>query len=95
MCIRDSVNAVLNVLPGSTIAFDMKAGPLYFTVYDRVSVRPAVNNAFTLNGQSIFGVFTNDFGVVMNYALNSKWSLSLGVNNSMSTAMESRFSPVS
>ena len=85
-------NAVLNVLPGSTIAFDMKAGPLYFTVYDRVSVRPAVNNAFTLNGQSVFGVFTNDFGVVMNYALNSKWSLSLGVNNSMSTAMESRFS---
>lgn len=86
-----SGNYVLNVLPGSTLAFDIKAGPVYFTIYDRVSVRPAVNNAFALNAQSIFGVFQNDAGVAMNWAFNSKWSLSVNYNNSISKAMEQRF----
>lgn len=86
-----SGNAVLNVLPGSTLAFDIKAGPVYFTIYDRISVRPAVNNAFALNAQSIFGVFQNDAGVAMNWAINSKWSLSVNYNNSISKAMEQRF----
>jgi hypothetical protein len=80
-------SAVLNVLPGSTLAFDIKAGPLYFTVYDRVSVRPAVNSQFTLNSLSLFGVFTNDLGVVMNYAINRQWSLALSFNNSTSRSM--------
>lgn len=86
-----SGNYVLNVLPGSTLAFDVKAGPLYFTFYDRVSVRPAVNNAFALNAQSVFGVFQNDAGIAMNWAINSKWTLSVNYNNSISTAMEQRF----
>ena len=86
-----SGNYVLNVLPGSTLAFDVKAGPVYFTFYDRISVRPAVNNAFALNAQSIFGVFQNDAGMAMNWAINSKWSLSVNYNNSISTAMEKRF----
>lgn len=86
-----SGNYVLSVLPGSTIAFDVKAGPLYFTFYDRISVRPAVNNAFALNTNSIFGVFQNDAGVAMNWAINSKWSVSVNYNNSISTAMEQRF----
>lgn len=85
-------NYILNVLPGSTLAFDVKAGPLYFTFYDRVSVRPAVNNAFTLNAQSIFGVFQNDAGFAMNWAINSKWSLALNFNNSISRALQGAFS---
>lgn len=86
-----SGNYVLNVLPGSTIAFDVRAGPVYFTFYDRISVRPAVNNAFALNAQSIFGVFQNDAGMAMNWAINSKWALSVNYNNSISTAMEKRY----
>jgi hypothetical protein len=85
-------NYILNVLPGSTLAFDVKAGPLYFTFYDRVSVRPAVNNAFTLNNQSIFGVFQNDAGFAMNWAINSAWSLALNFNNSISRALQGNFS---
>lgn len=84
-------NYILNVLPGSTLAFDVKAGPVYFTFYDRVSVRPATSNSFALNAQSIFGVFQNDAGVAMNWAINSKWALSLNVNNSISKALESNF----
>jgi hypothetical protein len=84
-------NYVLNVLPGSTLAFDVKAGPLYFTFYDRVSVRPATNNAFALNAQSVFGVFQNDAGVAMNWAISSKWALSLNYNNSISKSLQSQF----
>lgn len=84
-------NYLLNVLPGSTLAFDVKAGPVYFTFYDRVSVRPATSNSFALNAQSIFGVFQNDAGVAMNWAINSKWALSLNVNNSISKALQSNF----
>lgn len=84
-------NYLLNVLPGSTLAFDVKAGPLYFTFYDRVSVRPATSNSFALNAQSIFGVFQNDAGVAMNWAINSKWSLSVNFNNSISKALQSTF----
>ena len=81
-------NYILNVLPGSTLAFDMKVGPIYMTFYDRVSVRPATNNAFALNAMSTFGVFQNDAGVAMNWAINSKWSLSVNYNNSISTALQ-------
>lgn len=84
-------NYILNVLPGSTLAFDIKAGPLYFTFYDRISVRPATSNSFALNAQSLFGVFQNDAGVAVNWALNSKWTLSLNYNNSISKALQLNF----
>jgi hypothetical protein len=84
-------NYLLNILPGSTLAFDVKAGPLYFTFYDRISVRPATSNSFALNAQSIFGVFQNDAGVAMNWAINSKWTLSLNYNNSISKALQTNF----
>lgn len=84
-------NYLLNVLPGSTLAFDVKAGPVYFTFYDRISVRPATSNAFTLNAQSIFGVFQNDAGIAANWAINSQWSLSLNYNNSISKALQTTF----
>ena len=81
-------NYILNVLPGSTLAFDIKVGPIYMTFYDRVSVRPATNNAFALNSTANFGVFQNDAGVAMNWAINSKWSLSVNYNNSISSALQ-------
>jgi len=84
-------NYILNVLPGSTLAFDVKAGPLYITFYDRVSVRPAVNSQFTLNAQSVFGVFQNDAGVAVNWALNSKWALMVNYNNSISQSLQKTF----
>lgn len=84
-------NMVLNILPGSTLAFDMKIGPVYVTFYDRVAVRPAVSNAFTLNTQNIFGVFQNDLGAVMNWAVNSKWTASLSFNNSYANSLDGRF----
>lgn len=81
-------NYILNVLPGSTLAFDVKAGPLYFTFYDRVSVRPAVSSQFALNTAIMFGVFQNDAGVAMNWAINSAWTLALNYNNSYSRALQ-------
>ncbi|MEQ1749700.1 MAG: hypothetical protein ABL974_09780, partial [Prosthecobacter sp.] len=47
---------VLNVLPGSTIAFDVKAGPVFFTIYNRFSVRPAARNDSALSQNQSFGV---------------------------------------
>lgn len=79
---------VLNVLPGSTIALDGKIGPVYVVVYDRVSVRPAIQNYNTLDGNSIFGVFQNDAGLGASWAINSKLNLSLNYVHSDAIAME-------
>lgn len=79
---------LLNVLPGSTLAFDIKAGPVYITIYDRISVRPATNNAFvggTNTGS--FGVFQNDFGIAANWQINSAWALLLNYTNTWSNAL--------
>lgn len=79
---------LLNILPGSTLAFDIKAGPVYITIYDRVSVRPAVNNAFIGAGATgSFGVFQNDFGVAANWQINSAWALALNYTNTFSNAL--------
>ncbi|HRK15577.1 MAG TPA: hypothetical protein PK490_14955 [Prosthecobacter sp.] len=80
-------NFIVNVLPGSTIAFDIKAGPVYFTVYDRISVRPAVRNDFALTRNQVFGVFQNDVGVAANWRINSAWSLSVNLMHSDSQAL--------
>lgn len=79
---------LLNILPGTTVAFDMKVGPVYITVYDRISVRPAVNNAFVGNAaNNSFGVFQNDFGVAANWQINSAWALALNYTNTFSNAL--------
>ena len=80
---------VLNVLPGTSIAIDGKIGPVYVVVYDRVSVRPAVQNDFTINPNSLFGVFQNDAGIGASWAINSKTSLSLNYTKSNATALDS------
>ncbi len=78
----------LNVLPGSSLAFDIQVGDILFVLYDRVSVRPATNDQFTLDDNDIFGVFQNDVGLAMNWAINSKLSLSINFNHSDSLALE-------
>lgn len=81
---------LLNILPGSTLAFDIKAGPVYITVYDRISVRPAVNNAVVgTNLNNSFGVFQNDFGIAANWQINSAWALALNYTNTWSDALGS------
>lgn len=83
-------NYLLNVLPGSTLAFDIKAGPVYITIYDRISVRPAVNNAFIgAANSSSFGVFQNDFGIAANWQINSAWALAVNYTNTLSKALDS------
>lgn len=83
-------NYLLNILPGSTLAFDIKAGPVYITIYDRVSVRPALNNAFVgANTNSSFGMFQNDFGIAANWQINSAWALALNYTNTISSALGS------
>lgn len=79
---------VLNVLPGSTIAFDGKIGPVYLVLYDRVSVRPAVQNNYTLDNRNVFGVFQNDIGLGANWAINSKLNLSTNYVHSDALALE-------
>ena len=75
----------LNVLPGSSISFDGKLGPVYYVIYDRMSVRPAVQNDFALSNTEIFGVFQNDAGIGAAWAINS--SLNLSVNYMHSNAI--------
>jgi len=84
---------LLNILPGSTIAFDIKAGPVYITIYDRVSVRPAINNAFPGAGLAgnAFGVFQNDFGIAANWQINSAWAVALNYTNTWSNALGNNF----
>ena len=67
---------VVNLLPGSTISFDAMLGPVYVVVYDRMSVRPAAQNDFTINANDIFGVFQNDLGFGASWAINRslQWS---------------------
>ena len=79
---------VLNVLPGSTIAFDMKVGPVDIVIYDRISVRPAVQNDFALDPTEIFGVFQNDAGIAASWAINSKLNLSVNFMRSDAYALE-------
>jgi hypothetical protein len=78
---------VLNVLPGSTIAFDVKAGPVFFTIYNRFSVRPAARNDFALAQNQFFGMFQNDSGMAANWRINSDWTLALNYMHSNSRAL--------
>ncbi len=78
---------VLNVLPGSTIAFDIKAGPVYFTIYNRFSVRPAARNDFALSQNQTFGVFQNDSGIAANWRVNSDWTLAVNYMHSFTNSL--------
>lgn len=78
----------LNVLPGSSLAFDIQVGDILFVIYDRVSVRPSTNDQFSLDDNDVFGVFQNDIGLAMNWAINSKLNLSINFNHSDSLALE-------
>ena len=81
-------NFLVNVLPGTTLAFDIKAGPVNITVYDRMSMRPALNNAFVgAANNSSFGVIQNDFGIAANWQINSAWALALNYTNTISEAL--------
>lgn len=83
-------NYLINVLPGTTIAFDIKAGPVNITIYDRMSMRPALNNAFVgANNNSSFGVFQNDGGVGANWQINSAWALAANYTYTISEALGS------
>jgi hypothetical protein len=78
---------VLNVLPGSTIAFDIKAGPVFFTIYNRFSVRPAARNDSALSQNQSFGVFQNDSGIAANWQINSDWTLAVNYMHSSTNAL--------
>jgi hypothetical protein len=78
---------VLNVLPGSTVAFDIKAGPVFFTVYNRFSVRPAARNDFALSQNQMFGVFQNDTGIAANWRINSDWALAVNYMHSFTDSL--------
>jgi len=81
----------VNVLPGSTLSFDVKVGDILFVFYDRLSVRPQANDEFALDDADIFGNVQNDVGVGASWAINSKLNLSLNVNRSDSWALEDNF----
>lgn len=80
---------VVNVLPGSTISLDAMIGPVYVVVYDRMAVRPAAQNDFTLNNRSIFGVFQNDAGLGATWSVNAHTSLSMNYTHSTSASLNS------
>lgn len=83
---------VLNVFPGTTLAFDVKVGDVVFVLYDRVSVQPASADQFALNRSDLFGQFQNDIGLAASWAINSKLNLSLNYNHSDSIATQDAFS---
>lgn len=76
------------VLPGSSLALDLKAGNVVFVIYDRLSVRPATQDNYQLDNRYVFGVVQNDFGIAANWAINSELSLSLNVSRSDSRAQQ-------
>lgn len=78
----------MTVLPGTSLAFDMRVGHVVFVFYDRMSVRPASNDQFALDNADVFGVFENDAGIAMNWAINSELNLSLNFNRSDSYALQ-------
>lgn len=79
---------VLNVLPGSTIAFDIKAGPVFITIYNRTSVRPAAQNDFALTRNQVFGVMQNDTGIAANWRINSAWTLAMNYMHSFADPLQ-------
>ena len=80
----------LNVLPGTSISFDGKLGPVYYVLYDRMSVRPATQDAFDLNATEVFGVFQNDAGMGAAWAINSALNLSVNFMHSNAIALQDK-----
>jgi hypothetical protein len=87
---------LINILPGTTLAFDIKAGPVNITIYDRMSMRPALNNAFIGgNNNSSFGVFQNDSGIGANWQINSAWALAANYTYTISEALGNNYNQYS
>ncbi len=78
----------VQVMPGSSLAYDLKVGPVVFVLYDRLSVRPASQDQFALDNRDVFGVFQNDAGVAASWAINSKTNLSVDFNYSDAKALQ-------
>ena len=55
----------LSVLPGTSLAYDLTLGPVSFTAYDRVSVKPYL------------GFLQNDLGLAGTWQMTEKWSWTL------------------
>jgi hypothetical protein len=81
----------LTVLPGTALAFDLKVGNVVFVFYDRFSVQPANRDEFSLDNTDIFGVFQNDAGIGMNWAINSGLNLSLNLNRGDTISLQDTF----
>jgi hypothetical protein len=58
----------LNVLPGTSLTYDLELGALHVTVYDRVSVKPSV------------GMLQNDAGIAGTLALTDQLSWTVNYN---------------
>lgn len=80
---------VLNILPGSTLSFDAMIGPVYVVAYDRMSVRPATQNDFSINANNVFGVIQNDAGFAAAWDINSRTTLSVNFTHSTAKTLES------
>ncbi|MCX6853767.1 MAG: hypothetical protein NTV80_02555 [Verrucomicrobia bacterium] len=68
----------LNVLPGTSLAYDLELGALHVTVYDRVSVKPRV------------GMLQNDAGIAGTLALTDQLSWTVNYNFSKTYDIDGR-----
>lgn len=68
----------LNVLPGSSLTYDLELGALHVTVYDRVSVKPNV------------GMLQNDAGIAGTLALTDQLSWTVNYNFSKTYDIDGR-----
>ena len=68
----------LNVLPGTSLTYDLELGALHVTVYDRVSVKPNV------------GMLQNDAGIAGTLALTDQLSWTVNYNFSKTYDIDGR-----
>jgi hypothetical protein len=68
----------LNVLPGTSLTYDLELGALHVTVYDRVSVKPGV------------GMLQNDAGIAGTLALTDQLSWTVNYNFSKTYDIDGR-----
>jgi hypothetical protein len=68
----------LNVLPGTSLTYDLELGALHVTVYDRVSVKPSV------------GMLQNDAGIAGTLALTDQLSWTVNYNFSKTYDIDGR-----
>jgi hypothetical protein len=69
----------LNVLPGTSLAYDLEFGALHLTVYDRVSVQPRV------------GMLQNEVGIAGTLALTDQLSWTVNYNFAKTYDIDGQF----